>query len=185
MKARISSSRRAHDRQRGRLHAPQRDGPVEAAAQPDGGGAGRVHADDPVGLRARAGGLLEALELRGRLERSERVLHGGVGHRVQPQPLDGLLALRLLVGVGEDQLSLAAGVAGVDDLLDVLACHQPRDHRHLLARALVADHELEVVRDDRQVGHAPALVFGVVGVRLGELDQVPTAQVTMSSGPSR
>ncbi len=35
--------------------------------------------------------------------------------------LDGLLRLRLLVQVGEDQLALAAGVAGVDDLLDVVA----------------------------------------------------------------
>ena len=48
------------DRQRRRLHAAERDGAVEGGAQPDGGGARGVHADDPVGLRARAGGLLEA-----------------------------------------------------------------------------------------------------------------------------
>src|SRR5207248_3004114 len=45
------------DGERGRLHAPERDGAVEGAAQPDGGGARGVHADDPVGLGARARGL--------------------------------------------------------------------------------------------------------------------------------
>ena len=44
-----------------------------------------------------------------------------VGHRRQPQPLDRLLRAGLLEEVGEDQLALAAGVAGVDDLVDVVA----------------------------------------------------------------
>ena len=51
------------DRERRRLHAPERDRPVEGAAQPDRGRARGVHADDPVGLRARARRLLEAREL--------------------------------------------------------------------------------------------------------------------------
>src|SRR5439155_10033110 len=40
--------------QRRRLDAPERDGAVERRAQPDRGGARGVHADDPVGLGARA-----------------------------------------------------------------------------------------------------------------------------------
>ena len=44
-----------------------------------------------------------------------------LGHRVQPQPLDGQLRAGLLVEVGEDQLALAAGVAGVDDEVVVVA----------------------------------------------------------------
>ena len=47
------------DRERRRLHAAERDGAVERRAQADRGRARGVHADDPVGLRARAGGLLE------------------------------------------------------------------------------------------------------------------------------
>ena len=93
-------------------------------------------------------------------------------HRGQPQPLDGLLRARLLVRPGEDQLALAPGVAGVDDLVDVVALEHARDDGHLLARALVAHDELEAVRHDRQIGHPPLLVLGVVLVGLGELHEV-------------
>ena len=51
------------DRQRRRLHAAERDGAVEARAQADRRGARRVHADDPVGLRARARGGLQQAQL--------------------------------------------------------------------------------------------------------------------------
>ena len=84
----------------------------------------------------------------------------------------GFLALAFSIQVGEDQLALAAGVAGVDDLGYVLAPELLGDDRHLLARALVADDELEAIGHDRQVGHAPLLVLGVVLVRLGELHEV-------------
>ena len=87
--------------------------------------------------------------------------------------LTGLFGFRLLVEVGEDQLALAAGVAGVDDLLDVLAVELLGDHRHLLAGALVAHVELEAVGHDRQVRHPPALVLRVVRFRFGELHEVP------------
>ena len=55
---------------------------------------------------------------------------------------------------------------------DVVAPEVARDHRHLLARALVAHDELEAVGHDRQVGHLPLLELRVVLVRLGELDEV-------------
>ncbi len=87
--------------------------------------------------------------------------------------LDCLLRPRLLVYVGEDQLALAPGVAGVDHELDVVAHEQPLDRGHLPLRALVADHELEAVGHDRQIGHAPLLEARVVLVGVGELHQVP------------
>ena len=85
----------------------------------------------------------------------------------------GFLAAGLLERPGEDQLALAPGVARIDDLVDVVALEHARDDGHLLARALVAHDELEAVRHDRQIGHAPLLVLGVVLVRLGELHEVP------------
>ena len=109
----------------------------------------------------------------GRAQRVERRLDRGARHRRQPQPLDGLLRARLLVRPGEDQLALAAGVAGVDDDVDVGALEQLGDHRELLAGALVAHHEPELVRHDRQVGHPPLLVLRVVLVGLGQLDEMP------------
>ena len=161
------------DRQRRRLHAAERDRAVERAAQPDRGRPRGVHADDPVGLRARARRLLEFRELRRRAQLFERLFHRRVRHRVQPQPPHGLLRFRLLVQIREDQLPLAAGVAGVDDLVDVVATELFGDNRHLLARALVADDELELLRHDRQVSHPPGLELRVVLVRVGELHEVP------------
>ena len=107
------------------------------------------------------------------LQRAERVLDRLRRHRGQPQPLDRLLRAGLLERPGEDQLALAPGITRVDDVGDVVALEHPRDDGHLLARALVAHHELEAVRHDRQIGHAPLLVLGVVLVGLGELHQVP------------
>ena len=163
----------SHDRERGGLYASERDGTVEGAAQADRGCASGVHADNPIGLRARSCGLLQALELLRRPQRRQRAPHRCARHRVQPQAFDGLLAFRLLVQIREDQLALATGVAGVDDLVDVLAAELLGNDRHLLARALVADLELEALGHDRQIGHPPALVLGVVRFRFGELDEVP------------
>ena len=111
-----------------------------------------------------------------------------LGHRVQPQPLDGQLRAGLLVQVGEDQLALAPGVAGVDDEVVVVALQQALDDRHLLLRALVAHDELELARHDRQVRHAPLLELVVVLVGLGELNEVadgPGDRVVGSLEPAR
>ena len=159
-------------RQRRRLHAAQRDRAVERGAQPDRRRARGVHADDPVRLGARARRLLEPRVVVARVQVAQRLADRGRGHRLEPEAVDGLLRPRLLERPGEDQLALAAGVAGVDDPVDVRALEQLGDHAHLLLGALVADHELEVVGHDRQVRHAPLLVLGVVLVRLGELDEV-------------
>jgi hypothetical protein len=160
------------DGQRRRLDPAERDGAVERRAQADRRRAGGVHADDPVGLRARPGRLLERLELGGVAQVGERGVHRLLGHGLQPQPLDRLRRARLLVEVGEDELALATGVAGVDDELHVVALELPGDDRHLLLGALVAHDELEAVRHDRQIGHPPLLVLDVVLVGLGELHEM-------------
>ena len=108
------------ERERRRLDAAERDGAVEGGAQPDRRRARRVHADQPVGLGARARRLLER-----RISSPVAQVLEGLGdrrlrHRVEPQPLDRLLHAGGLVDVGEDQLALAPGVAGVDDQLDVV-----------------------------------------------------------------
>src|SRR4051794_2157257 len=176
------------DGQRRRLHAPERDGAVERGAQPDGGRARGVHADDPVGLRARLRRVAQLAEVRLVAQLAEGVAHRLIGHRVQPQALDGLLRLHVLVDVGEDQFALAPGVAGVDDRLDVLAAQLVAHDLHLLLGALVAHHELEGARHDRQIGHAPLLELVVVLVGLGELDEVtdgPGDDVLRALQPAR
>ena len=160
------------DRQRRRLHAAERDRAVERGAQADRRRPGRVHADDPVGLRARSRRGLERGQLGPGAQPPERLLDRLGRHRVQPQPLDRLLRRGLLVQVGEDQLALASGVARVDDRLDLGAAEQPLDDVHLLLRALVADDQAELLRHDRQIGHPPLLEAVVVLIGVGELHEV-------------
>ena len=126
-----------HQRQRGRLHAAERDRAVEGRAQADRRGAGGVHPHHPVGLRARARGVLEAAHLLAVAQLAEGLLDRAAGHRGQPQPLHGLLRLGRLVDVGEDQLALAAGVAGVDHVRHLVARHLAVDHAQLLLRLVV------------------------------------------------
>ena len=75
------------ERERRRLDAAERDRAVEGGAQPDRRGAGGVHADEPVGLGARARGRLERLHLLAGAKALERVGDRLLGHRVEPQAL--------------------------------------------------------------------------------------------------
>ncbi len=160
------------NRQRRRLHPPERHGPVKRGAQADRRRSSGVHADDPVGLRARPRGRLERGQLGGRAQLRERRSDRLLGHRVQPQPLHGLVRAGLLVQVGEDQLAFPPGVAGVDDQVHVVAAELTLDHVHLLLGPLIPDDELEALGDDRQIGHAPFLELVVVFVRVSELDEM-------------
>ena len=160
------------ERERGGLHPSERHRSVERRAQPDRCGSGGVHPHHPVRLRPRPGGRLELAHLGAGTEVLERLLDRLARHRREPQALDGLVYARRLVEVGEDQLAFAAGVARVNDQLDVVVAHQLVHRLELLLRALVDRDELELLRDDRQIGEAPALELGVVLVRSRKADQV-------------
>src|SRR5205807_2222679 len=86
----------------------------------------------------------------------KRLLDRLLGHRAEPEALDRLVDARGLVRVGEDQLALAPGVAGVDDAVDVLTPHELVHGRELLLGGLVARDRLELVRQDRRRGAAGA-----------------------------
>ena len=161
-----------HERERRRLHSPERHGAVERGAQPDRRRARGVHPDEPVGLGSRAGRLLERRELLRRAQVIEGLADRRLRHRREPQPLYRLPHRRQVIDVREDQLALAAGVAGVDDRLDIVVRHQPVDRPQLLARPLVVRDQLELVREDREVGVAPFLELRVVLVGRRKADQV-------------
>ena len=158
--------------QRRRLHAAERHRAVEGGAEPDGGGTGGVHAHHPVGLGARAGRGLELGHLGPGPQMLERPLDGLARHRGEPQPLDRLVDAGRLVKVGEDELTLAARVAGVHDQLDVVVAHEPVDRLELLLGPLVDRDQLELLGQDRQVGEPPALELRVVLVRSRESHKV-------------
>ena len=162
-----------HDhRERRRLDASERDDAADPSAAADRRRPGRVHADEPVGLGTRTRRCLERGELVARPQPLEALLDRLLRHRGDPEPVDRLLRAGRLVDVGEDELALAACVAGVDDAIDVGASEELADRGELLLRLRVARLELEGLGDDGQVGHAPLLQPLVVVLGLGELHEV-------------
>ena len=94
--------------------------------------AGGVDAHQPVRLAAAEGGGVEVVVLRAVAEivkaiKDRRILHGG-----DPEPLYALAAVVEIIRRAEDQLALASGVAGVDDLANVLSVHEGAEGVHLL-----------------------------------------------------
>ena len=166
-----------HDGQRGRLH-PAHGGQEEAAvAAVEGGHRPRaVDAHQPVGLGAAACGVGQALHLLVAAQALEAVADGLRRHALQPEPAHRLVQLALAaIGVlhdqAEDQLTLAARVAGVDEFGDVLALDQ-LDHRRQPRLGLVDRRQVEVRRHHRQVGEAPLAALDVVFVRRLDFHQV-------------
>ena len=92
-------------------------------------------------------------------------------HGLQPEPLDRLLGLRVLDDVAEDQLALAAGVAGVDQRVHVLALDQLE--QQLEPRLALLDRpQVEVRRNDRQMGKRPLAALDLELVRHAQLQQM-------------
>ncbi len=161
-----------HHRQRRRLHAAH-GGEVEAARLRVEGGhrAGAVDADQPVGFGAADRGVAQALDVLCRAQVGEAVADRLRGHRLQPKALHRLLRAGVLGDEVEDQLALAARVAGVDEAGDVLALDQPRQQLEAVLGLLDRLHR-EVRRDDRQVGKGPFTALDLEFLGQGELEKV-------------
>ena len=154
------------------LHAAD-GGQVETAGLGVEGGhrARAVDADQPVGFGTADGGIGEAAHFGARAQGVEAVADGLRRHRLQPQAFDRLAALGVLHNVIEDQLALAARVAGVHQAADVLALDQPG--QELQARLTLGDRrQVEVRRDDRQVGEGPFAALDFVFFGTGQFEQV-------------
>ena len=91
------------------------------AEHPLGERAGAVDSDEPVALAAATRGVGEAGHLLAIAKLLEGFLNTARGHRLHPRAFHGELRFRELVEIGEDQLALASGVAGIDDGADVFA----------------------------------------------------------------
>ena len=142
---------------------------VEDGEQPGG-----VDPDEPVRFLAAEGGLIQRVILRAGAQVLEalpdrRVLHGG-----DPQAGEGLLASRHLIGQPEDELALPPGVAGVDQLGDVLSLHEVLQ---VLEGVLLAlrQHIAEGLRQDGKVIILPFLITKVVPGCVHRGHQMPHA----------
>src|SRR5262249_23365753 len=77
-----------------------------------------------------------------------------------------------LQDVSEDELALAAGIRGADDLVG--AAEEPPDHRELLARGALLDGlEPELLGYERERRQRPLLQRRVVVLRLLESHEMP------------
>ena len=101
-----------HHGQRGRLHAAHRKILVIRQRV----GAREVHAHQPVGAAAPAGGIGQGIVIAAGPERIEPSADGVRRERRDPQAAHGLRALRRFVDVAEDQLAFAARVGGAHHL---------------------------------------------------------------------
>jgi hypothetical protein len=178
-------------REHRRLHPA--DAPEDpAGAVADGVVTRRVQADDPVGLAAAARRRVQRVVVGKRTQAAEGIPDRGLGQGAQPEPPGWLAgATGEFQDVAEDELALAAGVGGADDLLG--RAEQALDDGELLAGALVLDElDLEVLGHDGKRLQRPALERRVVVLRLlqgGEVPQGPGHLVALALeipiGPGR
>ena len=105
-----------HDHRQGRgLHAAY----GQAAVVGDRVGAGGVHADQPVGLGPRVGGVAQPLVVGLRPHAVPRVADGLLVQRGDPQTQGWFVDAGVLHDAAEDGLALAVGIARVDEFVDV------------------------------------------------------------------
>ena len=130
-----------------------------------------VDADQPVGLRPALGRVGERQQRRVRAQAGEAVADCLLGHRLQPQPRDGLVGASVLHDVAENQLPFAPGIAGVDQSTDVLALDQAQQQIEALRVALDGG-QCEMRRNNRQVRERPFSALHLELLWHYELEQV-------------
>ena len=83
-----------------------------------------VDADEPVALAARTRGIGQTGHFRTIAQILKALTNGLRRHRLQPKTLHRVLVFRQLAKLVKNVFSLAPGVAGIDNLINILACYQ-------------------------------------------------------------
>ena len=150
--------------------------PATSATSLDGYGPGTVYPDQPIRFGPAAGRILQGLELLSFPKIGKCLLDGLIGHGKHPQPLDRFGGLGQFVDVGEDEFTLASGIAGVDHTLDILSLELLLELLELLfgGRDRL---ELELGWDNGEIGEFPSLEFLVEIVGHVKLDQMPDGTI--------
>ena len=133
----------------------------------------RVQAHDPVGLAPALRRGVQRVVVRRGPQAAEGVADRALGQGAEPEPTDWLArAASHFQDVAKDQLALAAGIGGADQLVG--GAEQPTDDRELLAGPRVLDQlEPEPLGHEGERVQRPALQGRVIVLRLLEGDQVP------------
>ena len=135
---------------------------------------GGIDTYQPVGPLTASSSGEEVIILSAALQLTETLGDGLVLHRGNPQSEDGLLTASHLVDIAEDQLTLASGIAGVDNIRNIGPVHQLFQHIELLI-LVTGNLILPVGGNDGKIVIAPLGVFLIVGVCIGQLSQMAEA----------
>ena len=92
-------------------------------------------------------------------------------HGLEPEPLDGLFGLGVLDDVAENQFAFAAGVAGIDQAVHVLALDQAQQELEAVL-GLFDGLQIKMLRDDRQMGKSPLAAFDLDAFRQAKFQQM-------------
>ena len=157
-----------HQRQRGGDHAAN----VQSAAIEQGEQPGGVDAHQPVRLGPAEGGLMQPVILPSGAQMGKALPNGLVLHGGNPQPGDGLGAACQGIDRAENQLPLAARVAGIDHLGHVLPPKEGPQYVKLVPLVL-GDGKPPALRQDGQVLLPPLGVGRVIRGGVRQLRQMP------------
>ena len=160
------------DRERRRLHAADGRQLESAGLGIERGHRARaVDADEPIGLGAAHRGIGERQHLRVGAQVREAVADRRGRHRLQPEAPDRLRRLGELRDVAEDELAFAPGVAGVDEVGDVLALDEPQQRLQPVL-VLLDRLQRELRRNRRQVRERPLAALHLLLLGHADLEQV-------------
>ena len=169
------------DGERRCLYASQRgDSAAASPAESQRKCARGVDAYQPIRLVAAARRAGQRLHLSVAAQSRESVADSLWRHRLQPKTIDCFFRAGVLDDVAEDQFALAAGVAGIDDLGDVLVSYELSQHADATAH-FFRWLKFKLRRHDGELFHVPfVLFFHGSGYReLKELTHGPRDQVSV------
>ena len=130
-----------------------------------------VDADQPVGLRAADRGVRQRPQRRILTQRGESFTDRRGRHGLEPKTPDRLAGSGVANDVTENQFAFPPGIAGVDQGIDVLALDELDEQ--LQPRLILFNRlEVEMGRDDWQMGEGPFAAFDLVLFRNGQLQQM-------------
>lgn len=136
-----------------------------------GHGAGGIDANQPIAFAAANGGIGEWNHRFAGAEVRKAVADRVGRHTLEPETTGGLFRASEFDDVVENELALAAGVAGVHNLGDIRALQQAL--KEIQARGgFFYGLEVEVVGDNRKVGEAPLAALFIHLIREAKFDKV-------------
>ena len=160
------------NRERRRLDAAHGRELEAAELRVEGGHRPRaVDADQPVGLGTADGGISKRTDIRIGAQVRKAIADGGRRHGLQPETGDGLLGLGVLDDVAENEFTLAPGVAGIHERIDIFALDEfGEDFEPALG--LLDGPQVEVRRDHGQGGEGPLTLLHLELFRDTQLQQM-------------